>query len=370
MAALGTALGAAGADVFGLPLIRRALAADDVAQTSASDVFVAENVPVDVTAATVTDARDRGLIQGRINGLHKVLERLVAKDDLGRLPALTSNQVIEMVRDFSIANERSSAVRYIADLTVRFDPNAVRRLLRNAGIPFAETVSKPLVVIPVMNDGGRTLLWEDANAWRVTWTRVTLDRGLVPLIVPAGDSKDAAAMTAAQALAKDVAAVRDIAGAYDAGGALIAVATPAGGAIQLALTEVRPGLSNQEYTLSQGPEGADDALTAAARAAAVAVQESWRQRNRIAFGTSGQVTALVPISTLKDWLAVRDRLNSVALIERTDLQAITRDRVQVTLYFIGQQDQLRLALAQHDLTLAQQGGVWIISHGGAPRTGQ
>src|SRR5581483_2235928 len=218
--------------------------------------------------------------------------------------------------DFSIANERSSAVRYIAQLTVRFDPNAVRRLLRNAGISFAETLSKPLVVVPVLSEGGRTLLWEETNAWRLAWNRVNLDRGLVPLIVPPGETRDVSGMTVDQALAKDAGAVRTLAGLYDAGGALIAVATPSGPTVQLAVTEVRPGLPNQEFTLSQGPEGGDDALTASARAISAAVQEAWRQRNSVMAGTTGQVTALVPITALKDWLAVRDSLTNVSLIQR------------------------------------------------------
>jgi hypothetical protein len=353
---------AVGAGLAVLPLYRGAWAGDEApVARSMDDIFVAVNVPVDVTAATVTDARDRGLVQGRVNGLRKVLERLVAKQDMARVPTLTSNQVIDMVRDFSIASERSSAVRYIAELTVRFDPNAVRRLLRNAGIAFAETLSKPLVVVPVLSDGGRNLLWEETNAWRLAWNRISLDRGLVPLIVPPGEPKDIAAITVDQALAKDVSAVSNLAGVYDAGGALIAIATPSGPAVQLAVTEVRLGLPSQDYTLSQGPEAGDDALTASARAVDAAVQDAWRSRNSVVAGTTGQVTALVPITALKDWLAVRDSLSNVSLIERVDLQAITRDRAQVTLYFAGAQDQLRVALTQRDLTLAQQGGVWIIS---------
>ena len=68
----------------------------------------------------------------------------------------------------------------------------------------------------------------------------------------------------------------------------------------------------------------------------------------------------MPIESLKDWLTVRDRLTGVPLIERVDLQAITRDRAQVTLYFSGERDQLRLAMSQRDLSLTQQSGVWVI----------
>ena len=48
------------------------------------------------------------------------------------------------------------------------------------------------------------------------------------------------------------------------------------------------------------------------------------------------------------------------LIDRLDLQAITRDRAQITLYYSGAQRQLELAMSQQDLLLLQQNGVWMI----------
>src|SRR5689334_11673295 len=39
-------------------------------------LFEARGVPVDVTAATITEARERALTQGRINGLRQVMEHL------------------------------------------------------------------------------------------------------------------------------------------------------------------------------------------------------------------------------------------------------------------------------------------------------
>jgi hypothetical protein len=351
---------------------RLALAADDTPQQRLpGDIFTAERVPVDVTAATVTDARERGLVQGRVAGLRKVIERLVAREDLSRVPTLSSTQVIDMVRDFSIANERSSAVRYIADLTVRFDPNAVRRLLRNAGVPFAETTSKPLVVVPVLRTAeNKTMLWEEGNPWRAAWIKTASVNGLVPLLVPNAEPKDISAVSLEQAMNKDPGALATLASAYNAGGALVAIAVVDGPAARVSLTAVRPGAGTDDLSASastQAGQSFDDLLAAAARASSAAVEENWRGRNSVNFGTVGQLTALVPITSLKEWLTVRDRLTGVSLIEKVDLQAITRDRAQVTLYYAGQRDQLRLAMSQRDLSLTQTGGVWIIGAGrGSP----
>lgn len=340
---------------------RAGLAADAEVARAPGDIYIAEDVPVDVTAPTVTDARERALVQARVNGLRKVLERLVAPADLPRVPTLTSTQVIDMVRDFSIANERTSAVRYIADLTVRFSPEAVRRLLRGADISFAETMSKPLVVVPVLRtQNGKALLWEENNPWRAAWLKVASPNGLVPIYVPGAEPRNLSGVTLEQALAKDSGALATLARSYDAGGALVAVAQMDGPALRVVLTALRAGLADEELATAAAASDRDDVFTAAARASVGVVEDSWRERNTVSFGSVAQITALVPIEGLKDWLTVRERLTGVPLIQRIDLQAITRDRAQVTLYFAGERDQLQLAMSQRDLSLTQANGVWVI----------
>ena len=342
---------------------------------TAKEMFVANAMPVDVTAANVTEARERGLTQGRVNGFRKVIERIVAREDIARVPQLNATQIIDIVRDFSIANERSSAVRYLADLTVRFDSAAVRRVLRNANIPFTETLSKPLVVVPLMREGagGRWVLWEQSNAWRDAWAKVPRDLGLVPFVVPAGDREDMSALTAEQAAGKDLAALNALAARYGAGGTVLAMATVAGDTVQISMAELRSDLPSEDISLTQGAEAGqtrDDLMAAAARAAGTTVQDNWKRRNRVAFGGTTQITALVPVADIKEWLTVKSRLDEVPLIDRLELQAMTRDRTQVTLYYSGAQRQLELAMSQHDLTLAQQNGVWIIQARGGTSPGR
>ncbi len=371
---IGAAVGLAEGSFFNPAAAQSIQATMGPGPVTGPDLFVANAVAVDVTAASVTEARERGLTQGRVVGFRTVLGRLVARDDLANVPELTAVQIIDMVRDFSIANERSSAVRYLADLTVRFDPVSVRRLLRNANIPLTETLSKPLVVVPLMREDANAnwKLWEDANIWRGAWSLVPADLGLVSLIVPAGNAEDAALLNAEQAAGKDLTALNRLAERYGAGGTVIALATGTPEGIQITLGELRNDLPSAELSLIHPAEpgrARDLLLAAAATAAAEAVQENWKQRNRVTFGGTTQITALVPVVDLREWLTVKNRLSEVPLIDRLELQAITRDRAQITLHYAGAQRQLELAMSQHDLALTQQDGVWIIQvRGGVSAT--
>jgi hypothetical protein len=207
------------------------------------------------------------------------------------------------------------------------------------------------------------MLWEQSNDWRDAWSLVPKDLGLVPLVAAANSPQIMALVTAEQAAARDLAALNAVASYYGAGGTVVAMATVTGGAVQVSLVELRSDLPSEDmnsaYSAAPG-ELREDMMLAAAKAAGTVVQDNWKRRNRVAFGGTTQITALVPMTDLKQWVTVKRRLDDVQLIDKLELQAMTRDRAQITLYYAGAQRQLELAMSQHDLTMSMQDGVWII----------
>src|SRR5690348_8790050 len=136
---------------------------------SPTDIFTVANVPVDATAKSAAAAREAARIDGQRRAFRTLLERLTLAADRNRLPRLSDARITDMIRDFEVANERRSTVRYLADYTFRFRPDQVRQVLRNAGIPFAETISKPVTVLPILTQGSSSVLWDDPNPWRDAW---------------------------------------------------------------------------------------------------------------------------------------------------------------------------------------------------------
>ena len=156
-------------------------------------------VKVDATADTVNAARDLARIDGQRRALGVVIDRLSGSSDNAKLPKLDDKTITDMVESFEVANERMSAVRYLADYTFHFRPSKVRRLVRVPDSPpaeggaqptVAESSGKPMVVLPVYKDAARSVLWDDPNAWRDAWAQRPGDSGAVHLTVPLGDASD------------------------------------------------------------------------------------------------------------------------------------------------------------------------------------
>src|SRR5690606_8730471 len=99
--------------------------------------------------------------EGQQAGLDRLLRRLVPADMHGRLPRAASLPIDNYVQSFEIADEELSSTRYIAELTVAYDPEAVRALLSGQGLPFAQVVSMPVVVLPLYETPDGARLWQD-----------------------------------------------------------------------------------------------------------------------------------------------------------------------------------------------------------------
>jgi hypothetical protein len=329
------------------------------------DPFLVRNVPVDVTAASVTEARERGLTQGRVTAFRRLVERMTLRENWAAITAPDAVKIIDMVLEFSVANEKSSAVRYLADLSVRFDPAAIRAFLRAQNIPFAETASRPLIVVPLVQSGGGVQLWQDDDPWRAAWAAILPHDGLIPIVLPLGDLADIGMLSADQAAVKDRDALMKLATKYGAVGAVIARATPSGDSLSIAVTELRALGEPFETLVTATIAGADEGAKAKAMSAAAIeslrpLEDRWKQQNTLRFGTGGTLTALIPVTSLQDWLAIKARLARVPVVEKVELEAISKVLVQVRIAYAGEDQQLQFAMSQNELDLKRDGDMWLL----------
>ena len=340
------------------------------------DVYEVDGVAVDVTAQTAAAARDSAVADGHRKAFRRLLERLTLRADRDRLPDLSTERIAGYVKDFSVAHEKSSATRYLASLDFRFKRDDVRRLLMDKGLPFAETFSKPVLVLPVYEEAGALLLWDTPNPWRAAWENIPAADGLVPLVLPLGDLTDIATIGAEQAAQGDAQRLSAIASRYGAGDSLVAHATkgiePRDGMVRLDVSTMRYGSAVGGQTLihtyAAAPgETTDSLLGRAAVEIAAEIEDDWKRDNLLQFENPAVIAITIPISSLQDWLAVRDRLSGVAVIRYTDVVLLSRTEVRVNLHFVGGTDQLAVALAQADLVLTQDEAGWVLrSQRGAP----
>jgi hypothetical protein len=338
-------------------------------------------IKVDATADSAAAAREAARIDGQRRALAAVIERLSGAGESTKLPKLDDKTITDMVASFEVANERMSAVRYVADYTFHFRPSKVRRLVRvvepastesvgkstaeSSGKASPESGSRPIIVLPVYKDEAGIALWDDPNAWRAAWGQRSAGPGR--LILPLGDARDLAAIDAQQAEAGQSQALSSIAQRNGGSEAVVALATARRQAGQLAGLEIsvkryRSGrlVDAQGNSFATEPgESEADLLRRAADAVAAELESSSRKTETHS-DQQASLAASVPITSLGDWLQVRTRLSAINSIRKVDLLSLNRQEARIEVKYVGSQDQLRSSLAAVALDLGGGDPVWRI----------
>ena len=347
--------------------------AQQPAQPAPFDVYAIQ-VHVDQTAASANAARDAARLDGGRHAYLLMLYRLTRAADAARLPPASDAALNDLIQGFEVANERRSNVRYLADYTYHFRPDGIRSLLRQAQIPYAETPSRPLVMLPVLEGGAIPALWNDPNPWRDAWNQANFPPGLVPLIMPLGDAADLAAADPSAADRGDDAALAAISKRYNGADVLVARAAIKPGAVETVsvnATRYSPGAAGNSPTWTNSyaaaPGEPEPALLQRAAAGTDAqIEEAWKAANVIDFSQAGTFAVSVPITDLQSLAAVNTRLAGISAIQRTDLVSLNRQMAHILIHYVGDPSQLRVALAQSNLELSgDPSSLVLIYHGGA-----
>ncbi|BBK31282.1 uncharacterized protein DUF2066 [Stella humosa] len=314
---------------------------------AASDLFTIPANAVDVTAATAVQARERALADAQQAAARKLIERLVVPAG-GTPPRLSAAQVATLVQDVEIADERVSAVRYIANVTVRFRPDAVRSFLRDQGIVFSERAATPILVLPVLDQGDGPMLFDDRNGWLRAWADRPAGGG-PPLAVPLGDLADVGALTAGQALSIDRPRIAALARRYGADEVAIVRAAPAaGGNVAVTITRVAGDGPARVARSSHADPAGDFAgplrATIAALERPLAPATPPPAAGTPAIGQGGADLATAPAGSAEEWIALRRRIAETPGVERVDIVALGGGKARVRITHRLDADRLRQAM--------------------------
>ncbi len=326
------------------------------------DVFTATGVPVDITGDLAT-LRDQAMLQAQRDAFRKILAEIAPAQDVAALALPPDDQLTSWVQDFEIESEKTSASRYIGRFTFRFMAEPVRQFLSENGVSFAETSSKPVLVLPVYTDEtGTTELWGPTNLWMNAWTTRQTPPGLVPILAPRGDLEDSAGISATQALAGDQERIQDMAQRYGAGDVMVAEAnispaTPEGRR-SLALSVTRYGTEGTQNFKDQVEGDAaniDQLMRDGVEKVAAIVQSAWKDQNLVDPNQRQELSVHVPVTDLAQWVAVKRRLARVSSIKGVNLLELSRSGAELEVTYVGDEAQFIRALAQADLLLTDSG---------------
>ena len=396
------------------------------ARAATDDVFVVPRVPVQSTGETATDAKDAAQSSGRRQAMDLLLRRLTPEEDWAYLPTLSIGAPAKMESDgagkvavaispqmlvalesgFEVYSEKASSTSYRAYITYRFKPDAVRRLLKVAHIPYSEAQTRVALVLPVLQTDNGVYLWESNNPWMAAWKVRPYTHELTPMTAPLGDLEDSSAISARQALALDASALAAIAQRYNVSQVIVAHARLSqrnnenqltvrlinghreSGAADLSdvlgtdeeyedVGEVSQTFSyaggDEDFAAKVGevlaqtyltePAGNFPALAERSIEAAIAKYASgWKRRTLIDHSKEAQLPVTAFFDRIEDWSKIRSALIATPLVGSVQVSSLSRRGAEMDIRVFGDPSRMQVAMENQGIVFwTETGDRWFLA---------
>ncbi|MHA1523582.1 MAG: DUF2066 domain-containing protein [Alphaproteobacteria bacterium] len=350
-------------------------------------IFTITGVAVSAQAASAILAKTQAIAQGQLKAYDQLIAKLTQPEDAQLLPPPDEFGLQALISGFSLDNERTGPTQYLADLTVRFNPDAVELLLARAGIKLNVAQSSPVLIIPIIM-GGRLdpngqngqsdqneqngqsgqndqapKIWSADNFWRPMWQGLGLDDRLVPVLLPLGDATDKQ-IDAAALIGADLDALTLMAERYGVDGALVATLRFDRDQALVIATLRGLGPGGAEISIDRQSDMVPGEDQKAARTAALALLDGldaqWQiiSQNVDPANQIQKVALQVPFEKLRDWVAIRSQLEVTQGVRGIDVGALAAGGASIELKYSGDFQQLLAALDGQGLAIYDTGSHW------------
>lgn len=305
----------------------------------AADPFTVAAVRVDATADSAIDAQLKATEAGQIRAAQLLIERLTLPSEraVNGLPEITIDTARAMIRGQSPQNEKRSSRRYLADITVAFNPSRVQSFLRDNNLTMVITQSRPSLVVPILNGSDP---WTH-NEWVQAWQDGGYEYALTPVKSAAVDADISGLVTLAQLQSRDKAALSRTARQFDVAQILIARASGSEGAVTVNLSDyaVDTGQSRSIGTVNAA------SFADAATASVQMLENKWKEASVVRAENAKTMAVSILYNNFEDWMTLQSVINNSAQIQDARLDALSKDGAMMTLTFGGDMDRLANELA-------------------------
>jgi len=157
---------------------------------ASSGDFEVGGIKVDTAAANPDEARTAGWRQAQ-----RLAWRKLSASMRGGAIGLSDSQLDQIVSGIEVEQEQIGPTRYIATLRVLFDRARAGQIL---GVRSSAMRSPPLLVIPVIREGGSSTVFETVNEWQKAWARYRTGDSAIDYVRTSGTGQDALLLNAGQ----------------------------------------------------------------------------------------------------------------------------------------------------------------------------
>lgn len=318
-----------------------------------SSVYNIDSVEVDVSASNAVEAREKAFEEAQIKAFEELTERLLTEQERAAFVMPEIDVISGLVQDFEVTNEQLSAVRYKGVYTIRFRPSAVQNYLERSDMPYSDvTPSRPVLILPYIQVGVRTSLWQYDNPFMQAWSSAPSDKNT---ILPLGDLLDVTQAKDDPALRYDKMMLDKMAARYQADTVIIAIAEPLPNEdlrITLYDTENVTPRHMHSLLIPADTETMDSTVyDRAVQEIRAILKQEWKVQTQINPAQANHVRARAQFDNIQEWMRLKQSIENVSGVNSVIVQGLKPKEAIMRIEFAGSRERLNTVFAQAGLNL-------------------
>lgn len=322
---------------------------------SLADIYTVDKVAVDVTAGQATLAKKKAIDIAELKAFKILLRRLTVDDNVDWAQP-SADDLDNMVKGYSVENEKMSTTQYVADFSVQFYPTQIRKFLASHNQHYSETKSKPILVLPVALFNGKFDLWNERTAWQEEWQNyLSNQNNLVSIALPDFDITDATSLTIDEALIGDKETILAFGNRYQAKEVVVAKYIENEGNYEVEMSYYTSEKDPYETVITKWYDETDVKKDQIRKDLVLSVIDrlttSWKARSKVDDQTELMLRVRIPISSMEDWLELQEKIDKISVISSYEIAAMNIDMIIVDMNYRGALGSLKLAFEQQDILL-------------------
>ncbi len=341
------------------------------AQQKMPSVFTVANVRAEAEAVNAVEAKRLATQLAEERAFRQLMSRLTDFRVQSRIPEMPLEEVERFVSGIEIRGEGVSGTGYVANFGVNFSERAVEALLSRYNIVPILDRGPELLIVPVYIEDGEAKT-SDRNPWRAALLSLDLTHALVPAkVAPVRGDLNAAIANAY--IANPSSGLETLKSQYRTTQLLFAVASTGRDGEEITIKLIGTDATGPlavERKLKAQDAGGESLMLAAARAAFETVQQRWKltRDNFVQTTESGgtpdlggagysggggatSILVTAEYSGLKEWQAIRGRLQGIPGLQNWDLRSVNPRSAQISFDFPGGADRLTAMAAGQGLSV-------------------
>lgn len=321
-----------------------------------ADLYTVSAVPVSIEAESAVAAKEIALDEAAQRAFPLLMQQLVLSSNAADITA-EADQIAGFVQGVSVANEKNTPTKYMADVTVQFKQEAIRAFLTERKIPFITTEPPHFLLIPVYRtDDGQVLIFESDNPLFYVMKSAMPRSSIYQFIVPTGDEQDRAIQAET---AGDVSAIISrLSERYKTDNALIAEVVKTGTVYRIhTTTEPQNEASGGDVTfaVSSLSQNIPAVMKQIMKKTVAHMEQKFKSQQLHRAEVQGAMTILFPVRHLAEWTALEKRLNGLAFVKKTQVRAVYQGKIYAELTYTSDNGAFLEQMARAGFNLAPMG---------------